>query len=64
MKRHGYKGAGDISHMMDVVLGWDATAEVIEDWMYERVAKSYVLDPAMRDWMNEVNPHARHNIVD
>ena len=26
MKRHGYKGAGDISHMMDVVLGWDATA--------------------------------------
>lgn len=28
--RHGYKGAGDISHMMDVALGWDATVEVME----------------------------------
>lgn len=38
MKRHGYKGAGDISHMMDVMLGWDATAEVIDDWMYAAIA--------------------------
>jgi len=64
MKRHGYKGAGDISHVMDIVLGWDATAEVIDDWMYSRIAQSYALDPAMRDWMHEVNPHALHNILD
>ncbi len=64
MKRHGYKGAGDISHMMDVVLGWDATAGVIEDWMYERIARSYALDPEMRQWMKEVNPHALENILD
>ncbi|NLZ17642.1 MAG: cobaltochelatase subunit CobN [Desulfobulbaceae bacterium] len=64
MKRHGYKGAGDISHVMDIVLGWDATAEVIDDWMYSRIAQSYALDPAMRDWMHEVNPHALQNILD
>jgi cobaltochelatase CobN len=64
MKRHGYKGAGDISHMMDVVLGWDATAEVIEDWMYEAVAEKYVKDREMRDWMKEVNPYARQNIIE
>ncbi len=64
MMRHGYKGAGDISHMMDVVLGWDATAGVIEDWMYEAVAEAYVLDPEMRQWMRQVNPHALQNILD
>lgn len=64
MKRHGYKGAGDISHVMDIVLGWDATAEVVDDWMYARIAESYALDPAMREWMHEVNPHALHNITD
>ena len=64
MKRHGYKGAGDISHMMDVVLGWDATAEVIDDWMYEKVANAYALDPEMKEWMKAVNPFALQNILD
>ena len=64
MKRHGYKGAGDISHMMDVVLGWDATAEVIDDWMYKKIAEKYALDPAMQKWMKEVNPYALQNILD
>ncbi len=63
MKRHGYKGAGDISHMMDVVLGWDATAEVIEDWMYKRIADKFALDPAMQEWMKDVNPYALENIL-
>lgn len=64
MKRHGYKGAGDISHMMDVVLGWDATGEVIEDWMYEKIANAYALDPEMQEWMKAVNPFALQNILD
>ena len=64
MKRHGYKGAGDISHMMDVALGWDATAEVMADWMYEKMARSYILDPEMKAWMMDVNPYARQNILD
>ncbi len=64
MKRHGYKGAGDISHVMDIVLGWDATAEVIDDWMYEKIANSYALDPEMQEWLKEVNPYALQNILD
>jgi cobaltochelatase CobN len=64
MKRHGYKGAGDISHMMDVVLGWDATAEVVEDWMYEKIANAYALDAEMQEWMKSVNPFALQNILD
>jgi cobaltochelatase CobN len=64
MKRHGYKGASDISHMMDVVLGRDATGEVIEDWMYEKIANAYALSPEMQRWMKEVNPFALQNILD
>jgi cobaltochelatase CobN len=64
MKRHGYKGAGDISHVMDIVLGWDATAEVIDDWMYEKIARAYALDPEMQEWMKEGNPFALQNILD
>jgi cobaltochelatase CobN len=64
MKRHGYKGAGDISKVMDIIIGWDATADTMEDWMYERVAARYALDPAMQEWFSEVNPYALQNIID
>lgn len=64
LKRHGYKGAGDLSKVMDIIIGWDATAEVMEDWMYERVANRYALDPEMQKWLKEVNPYALQNILD
>jgi cobaltochelatase CobN len=64
LKRHGYKGAGDISKVMDILIGWDATADVMEDWMYERVAQKYALDPEMQKWLKSVNPYALQNILD
>ncbi|MGE4560929.1 MAG: cobaltochelatase subunit CobN, partial [Desulfobulbus sp.] len=63
LQRHGYKGAGDISKAMDIILGWDATAGVIDDWMYRRFAEKVPLDPGMQAWMRQVNPHALHNIA-
>ena len=64
MKRHSYKGAGDISHVVDIVFGWDATAEVIKDWMYNEIAKKYVLDKEMQEWFKKVNPYALLNILE
>jgi cobaltochelatase CobN len=64
LKAHGYKGAGDISHMMDTLFGWDATAEVVENWMYQKAAEAWALDPEMKEWMDKVNPYARQNILD
>lgn len=64
LKRHGYKGAGDLSKVMDILIGWDATADVMEDWMYERFANRYALDPEMRQWFKSVNPYALQNILD
>jgi len=64
MQRHGYKGAGDMSRMVDIAFGWDATAEVLEDWMYEALASKYALDEKMQEWLKDVNPHALMNIAE
>jgi cobaltochelatase CobN len=64
MKRHGYQGAADLSRNVDFVFGWDATAEVVEDWMYAELAKKYVFDKAMQNWLKDVNPYALQNMVE
>lgn len=64
LQRHGYKGAGDLSAVLDILIGWDATADVVDDGLWKRVARRYALDPAMQEWFRQVNPHALHNIVD
>ncbi|MDI9644156.1 MAG: cobaltochelatase subunit CobN [Candidatus Verstraetearchaeota archaeon] len=64
LKKHGYHGASELSRQIDYVLGWDATEEVIEDWMYEDLARKFVLDKRMQDWLKEVNPYALQNMAE
>ena len=64
VKRHDYQGAGDLSRTVDFVFGWDATVEVVKDWMYEELAEKYVLDLEMQKWLKEVNPFALQNMVE
>lgn len=64
MKKHGYKGAGDLATYVAVSYQWDATSEIMEDWMYEKYAQKYALDPEMQKWMQEVNPWALHRITE
>lgn len=56
MKEFGYKGAGDLATYVDHCFQWDATSDVMEDWMYEKFAEKYALDKDMQDWFNQVNP--------
>lgn len=58
MTRHGYKGAFEMAATVDYLYGYDATAHVVQDWMYEKVTESYVGDPAVRKFMEESNPWA------
>jgi cobaltochelatase CobN len=64
MKRHGYKGAFELSATVDYMFGYDATAQVVEDWMYEDVTESYVLDPETQKFFQESNPWALRSIVE
>lgn len=61
MKKHGYKGAGDISSRVLHTYGWDATAGVVEDWMYDEIHDRIVKD--MKDFFLEHNPHALEEIM-
>jgi cobaltochelatase CobN len=58
MQRHGYKGAFELSATVDYLFGYDATAGVVEDWMYRDVTRKYVLDEGIRDFMRQSNPWA------
>nr|MBA2783416.1 cobaltochelatase subunit CobN [Rubrobacteraceae bacterium] len=58
MQRHGYKGAFELSATVDYLFGYDATAGVVEDWMYRDVTRKYVLDERVRDFMQQSNPWA------
>ena len=44
MQRHGYKGAFELAATVDYLFGFDATSQVVPDWMYESIASEYVLD--------------------
>lgn len=63
MKKHGYKGAGDLAEYLAVSFQWDATSCIMEDWMYDEYARKYVLSPDMQDWMKQVNPWALERMV-
>jgi cobaltochelatase CobN len=64
MRRHGYKGAFELAATVDYLFGYDATAGVVEDWMYEKVTEQYVLDPENREFMQRSNPWALHGIAE
>lgn len=64
MKQHGYKGAADLAGTVAYCYEWDATSEVMENWMYDGLARKYALDEQMRQWMQDVNPWALQRIAE
>ncbi len=64
MQRHGYKGAFELAATVDYLFGFDATAGVVHDWMYEKLAQEYVLDPTNQEFLRRSNPWALRGIVE
>ncbi|MFG1749153.1 cobaltochelatase subunit CobN [Streptosporangium sandarakinum] len=64
MRRHGYKGAFELAATVDYLFGYDATTGVMADWMYDRLAETYVLDPENQAFMARSNPWALHGIAE
>ena len=58
ISRHGYKGASEMAATVDYLFGFDATADVVSDFMYEQIAQSYALDKSTQDFYEESNPWA------
>jgi cobaltochelatase CobN len=64
MARHGYKGAFEMAATVDYLFGYDATAGVVDDWMYEQLAASYVFDEQTSAFMRKSNPWALRGIAE
>ena len=64
MQRHGYKGAFEMAATVDYLFGYDATAGVVDDWMYEKLASAYVFDETNRAFMHKSNPWALRGVAE
>ncbi|MBY8886681.1 cobaltochelatase subunit CobN [Streptomyces sp. PTM05] len=64
MKRHGYKGAFELAATVDYLFGYDATTGVVADWMYDKLAQTYVLDDDNRAFLQDANPWALHGMAE
>lgn len=64
IRRHGYKGGLELTATVDYLFGYDATAQVLDDWMYQQLAETYGFDPAMREFLEQANPWAQNAIAE
>lgn len=62
MRAHGYKGAFEMAATVDYLFGYDATTNVMDDWMYETLTDEYVRDAENREFFDKSNPWALHDI--
>ncbi|MDU0477673.1 cobaltochelatase subunit CobN [Staphylococcus chromogenes] len=62
MRKHGYKGAFEMSATVDYLFGYDATTGLMDDWMYSTLTEEYVRNETMREFFQQSNPWALRDI--
>ena len=63
MLRHGFSGVAEIEHHVTNTFGWSATANAVDDWVYDEVAATFVLDEEMLERLRSLNPHSARTLV-
>ncbi len=58
VQRHGYKGAFEMAATLDYLFAYDATTNLIDDFMYEGITESYLLTPENKGFIKQNNPWA------
>ena len=56
MREHGYKGAFEMGASIDYLFAYDATTNLIDDYQYEAVTDTLMLDPDNLAFLMENNP--------
>jgi cobaltochelatase CobN len=64
VKRHGYKGAFEMAATMDYLFAYDATTDLIDDFMYEGITKEYLFNEDTKKFIEEVNPWALKDMTE
>ncbi|MBD2566825.1 cobaltochelatase subunit CobN [Anabaena lutea] len=60
--RHGYKGAFEMAATVDFLFAYDATAQCVEDHMYQGIVQAYLQNPIVCEFIQEKNPWALRDI--
>ena len=63
MLQHGYEGVRQIEVHLTNTMGWSATTGQVQPWVYQQLAQTFVLDPAMRERMAQLNPTSSAKLV-
>jgi magnesium chelatase subunit H len=63
MAKQGAAGAYEISGRMTAMIGWAATTDFSEKWVWDGAAENYILDEEMAARLRKANPEAFRNMV-
>lgn len=63
MLEHGYEGVRQIEVHVTNTLGWSATTGQVAPWVYEQLSATFILDPAMRERLAQLNPTASTRVA-
>ncbi len=64
LKQHGYRGVSEIANLTEYLIGWDATSDAGDDWMYRGILEKFLEDTDTREWMKDENPFAMMSILE
>ncbi|WP_299685024.1 magnesium chelatase subunit H [uncultured Tateyamaria sp.] len=56
--KHGAEGVRQIEATVTNTLGWSATTGQVDEWVYQRISETFVLDEEMRQRIADLNPTA------
>ncbi|MBD2636059.1 magnesium chelatase subunit H [Limnothrix sp. FACHB-881] len=58
MLSHGYEGVRELAKRLNNTLGWSATADAVDNWVYEDTNDTFIADPEMCKRLMDLNPHS------
>ena len=56
--KHGHEGVRQIEAHVTNTMGWSATTGAVDEWVYQRISETFVLDEDMRKRLADLNPQA------
>ena len=64
IKKHGYKGAFEMSATLDYLFAYDATTSLVPDWCYSRISESWLMNEDNKEFLTTNNPWAVRDIAE
>ncbi|MFM6480202.1 MAG: cobaltochelatase subunit CobN, partial [Microcystis panniformis] len=63
MLSHGYEGVRELSKRLVNTMGWSATADAVDNWVYEDVNTTFIQDEEMCRRLMSLNPNSFRKMV-